>query len=426
MKTLTLKRNAHKRFASGHPWVFSNEIQSSPKDYEIGDVVRLVDHENQEVAFGYVNPNSLIFFRELSRKKDMCNLLSQEFFEQRIQTALRQRQQLGLNEASFRLVFGEADALSGLIIDRFSNNSHQVFVIQPHTAAMDQHTLNATQALLTITNNNRSALQNIDIHHTYVLISRSSSFRKHEGLEIIESPEIAFEPPNKTSLEEFQIKLRSLDKQSLYINFISSQKTGFFLDQQQNILLTRSFLNNKETSPDKPIRILDLFSYIGQWGISLGHHLNTLNTSCEIDFADASKDALTQCELNSERLGIPARTIKRDIIDNPNFDLTAYDIVICDPPALIKNKKHYYQGLHGYLKANIGAMNSVKSGGLLVSCSCSGLLDDTSFFEMLGKAEQKTNSAFLWIAKGLQSPDHPVLSRFPEGSYLKCWIGQKL
>lgn len=424
LKSLKLKKSAQRRFDTGHPWIFSNEVETSPKNFQVGELAQLVDTKGRFLAQGYTNPNSLILFRQLTRNPEESGLNTIDFFRTRLLSAFKRRARLNLNSFSVRLVFGEADHLPGLIIDRFTDGNDQVLVIQPNTGFMDQQTQNIHDALSTLVTEHPTLFQNISINRTHVLVDQSSAFRKHEGLDVTSQLK-CLDPQNRSS-DTFKIKLRSLRDATLNIDFSAAQKTGFFLDQQQNILLTQNLLAVTDQMTSSKIRILDLFSYVGQWGLSLGSHLNQSGMTCEIDFVDASADALHSCDINAQSLKLQSKTIKQDIIENPDFGNNQYDIVICDPPALIKNKKHFHQGVHGYLKANIGAMHAVKSGGLFVTCSCSGLLDESSFVDMLCKAQTKSQNQFQWIAKGQQSPDHPVLLGFPEGNYLKCLIGCKI
>lgn len=205
----------------------------------------------------------------------------------------------------------------------------------------------------------------------------------------------------------------------------AGQKTGFFLDQSRNLALTEDFVAAlARFRPGRPLRILDLFCYVGQWGGRLARALALAGAGADVTAVDASASALALAQENIAALGGAVRTLRLDIIESMDgLEPAAFDIVICDPPALARRKKDLHKAVRAYQKINREALLRVAPGGLIVTCSCSGLLAEEQFLELLGHAAFQARRSVRWVARGGQGPDHPVLANFPEGRYLKCWLG---
>ncbi|MBI4924706.1 MAG: methyltransferase, partial [Bdellovibrio sp.] len=223
------------------------------------------------------------------------------------------------------------------------------------------------------------------------------------------------------TLEHIKIKTPSHDK-GIWVDLMTGQKTGFFLDQSFNVQLVLQILKKSALMQLSEVKILDLFSYAGQWGTALGSIFPSQNVT--ICAADASELALNFAKENLNIYNLANTIIKCDLLkDFASLEQAAFDVVICDPPALIKSRKHIFTGQKGYLKLNTDALKCVKPGGFFMTCSCSRLLSENDFFEILNHASIKAKRSIQWIGRGVQSPDHPILASFPEGQYLKCWIG---
>lgn len=416
----TLRSGNDRRFKAGHPWVFSNELSQSPKGIPGGSPVELRSPRGDFLAWGYGNPPSLIAFRELSRDRGE-NCFDSAFLARRLAKALQLRTSMGLGEVSYRWAFGEADGLPGLIVDRYliaEITPRQVIVVQAHTAGAHQWTENLLPVFESIIS--RSPIGWDD---TAVLLKNDLSVRTLEGLQEEEPRWLkkwsTGEPAGSHPIWVGMTRARAIP---LWVDFSAGQKTAFFLDQNFNIDLVQKLILQSEQD-SSAVKVLDLFSYVGQWGARIAHALE--GRTVEVTAVDSSKTALELAQKNLKSVGAQAHIIKMDILEKlQTLPEIAYDIVICDPPALIKGRKNLEAGKHGYLKLNEQALRRVKSGGWFVSCSCSGIFSETEFIEMLSKASRRAARPVQWISRGAHSGDHPVLTEFPEGHYLKCWVGR--
>lgn len=419
MLTWDISPRGEKRFLDGHPWVFSNEILSPIKKLEPGELVQLISSKGKPLAVGYGNPHSLIAFRCLARATDT---ISSEWLVEKLLQAARFREQIQVAKYSHRLVFSEADNLPGLVIDCFKTPStQQIFVVEILTAGMEKLLDDPVKILTTFLN--KCAEQNLNYYapsRTTFIIKKDSSFRKLENLPI-EEPVISGEM-SKEDLSDVTITVASAsnarDYIQLHANLAGGQKTGFFLDQRLNIQL---LISNLPRFSDSPVKVLDLFCYVGQWSKQIAHHFTLQNREHSLHAIDASMSALQFAEKN---LGSDALLEKMDIVEHAgSLPTNTYDIVICDPPALIKSKKDFDAGRHAYVKVNAAAMRALKPGGIFVSCSCSQHLNDQDLMDVLIRASVKAQKNIKWIARGLQGSDHPMMLEFPQGTYLNAWIG---
>jgi 23S rRNA (cytosine1962-C5)-methyltransferase len=202
-------------------------------------------------------------------------------------------------------------------------------------------------------------------------------------------------------------------------DLVDGQKTGFFLDQSENIRMaaTRIF----PQAWGKKIRILDLCCYVGQWSTHLVKRYRDAGIEVEVVAFDASAKAL---ELAKKNIGDRCTTVQGDVLkDLTQFADQSFDLVISDPPALIKGRKDIPAGIHAYLQLNTQVFRIVRKGGAVVCCSCSALLEEGEFQKALSKAARRNQRTVRWIGRGAQAADHPMLAEFPEGQYLKAWVG---
>ena len=418
MQTWLLKKGSEKKFRSGHPWVFSNELAQSPKGIVPGELIELRDFQGNFLARGYGHPNSLISFRTLARNSD--SRVDVEFFRDRLLQASRLRKLSGVFEWSHRLCFAEGDYIPGLVIDRFRlENDGQVFVLQSSTAGMDRLLPSVLESLELLVE-----AESGDWTKTSIVVANDSKSRAMEGI-AVEAKRVhrageGFDPVRAKLIAE--PSLPGLKPVTFEADLIGGQKTGFFLDQRFNIQLTSKSLANLARER-KDIRILDLCCYIGQWGSHLSNVVTSLGGRAEVVCVDASVKALELAARNVEAHGGVAKTVKADVLEAMDqFDKKSFDVVICDPPAFIKKKKDLPTGSQAYYKLNREAIRKTTSGGLFVSCSCSGLFTEEDFRSMLARVSASTGET-RWIARGGHSPDHPQRPEFPQGTYLKGWIG---
>jgi len=413
-----LKAGADRRFRSGHPWIYSNELMESPKGIEPGEEIELHDAGGKFLAHGYGNPYSLIAFRVLTREADNAEPLSQESLTKTLASAKALRVLSGLAHVSYRLCFGEADRLPGLIIDRYLlEGGQQVFAIQAHTAGVNRVLENIFAAL--------EALYSESWKSTAVVLRNDLHVRKLEGLE--PEPVRVIRPVANLDLARARILIMgSLNGTAPFeTDLLEGQKTGFFLDQGSNIQLAARKLGKLQPEkPNTPLRILDLCCYVGQWSTQLTRAFRENGIACDVTLVDASASALERASRNVEAQEGRCTAMKANVLDGlTGLSDQSFDLIVCDPPALIKGRKDIHSGAHAYLQLNTQVFRLIRAGGAVVSCSCSALFEEEQFRQVLAKAANRNRRRAQWLARGSQGPDHPMLAEFPEGQYLKCWIG---
>jgi len=452
LKKIRLRSKEERRFRSGHPWVFSNELQESPKGLLMGEVVELHDSGGGFLAYGFGNPHSLISFRELSRDRDSGffsdGRVSVDFFRDRFAQARAFRKSWFSSDQSHRMIYGESDGLSGLILDRFCGEKMVVDVIQPHSAGMDLHLDTIMKALGEPQDRTGSIPEKMQ---HYAVLRRDASSREKEGIDRF--PVVVMDLRSKTEvrdpefLRNFRFCVSGIMGSSIFLSadLISGQKTGFFFDQLQNIRLLetlvlrkirndRGFLPARVPGESRPFRVLDLCSYVGQWSV---HLLQTLQerevlpaeftcvdaSAPALEFAKSNLDAQARSSGTEDR--VRSHILKADVLESlPGISEKGYDIVIADPPAFIKNRKSLPQGKQAYVQLFQTAIQKTAPGGLVVCCSCSQILSPEDFTEVLSKASRRSGRRVRWLAQGSPSFDHFTRSTFQEGHYLKCMIGQ--
>ncbi len=438
MKIWKLKKAAEKKWSLQHPWIFSNDLCESPKGTQPGELIDLRSESGERLALGYGNPQTLIAFRTLSRDPNVTEI-DARFFAAAFSRAFRLREIAGLDKFSFRLVFAESDGLPGLIIDRYRlyseqhattlelKSSKQILVVQINSAGMQSLKPQILDGLRIFVEEHFEKTQ-VSWANTAIMVCEDSKSRLMEGLEVrakyIERPLPGFD------FQLTQIAIQSASQPELplpmLVDFLGGQKTGFFLDQRVNIKNLVEFLPGWLVARDRnlPIRVLDLCCYVGQWGTQLAAALKSYGFSAEVTLVDASQKALETASKNVAMAGGQPVVQKMDILEDLHrLPSGFYDLVICDPPAFIKKKKDIPQGIQAYSKLNREAMRRVSAGGFYVSCSCSGLFEETDFRQMLAQSAARCQKEIRWLYRGFHSADHPQRPEFPQGTYLKAWIG---
>lgn len=420
-----ISSRGEKRFAQGHPWVFSNEITNSLKSVSPGSLVSLDNEKGQRLALGYGNPNSLIAFRVLSR--DALNI-DRAWVIKKLLEAAQWRHRLGLCRSSHRLIFSEADSLPGLIIDVFkTSKKQQVFVLEILTAGMEKLLSDVDeQACIEEFIHQARAL---DLPYeewtkTSLVFKKDNSFRKMENLPEVETTTLGALNREELKNQEIMIaqSLHKTEEIGFRTDLVDGQKTGFFLDQRSNIEMLLHHLG--DFNKKQPVRILDLFCYVGQWSAQIACELQKRGYLVDVTCVDASQKALGFAENNVKKFCEKFTAQKMDIVEKcQDLPHSSFDIVICDPPALIKSKKDHPAGKNAYGKINAAALRSLKSTGLFISCSCSQHLSDEDLIEVLSGAMYKARKSINWVAKGQQGADHPMRIEFPQGTYLNSWLG---
>jgi 23S rRNA (cytosine1962-C5)-methyltransferase len=386
LPVLRLKRNEDRRLHAGHLWIFSNEVDTGqtplPK-FEAGELVRVLAHNDRALGLAYVNPKSLISARLL----ETWRLPDTAWLAARIRTALRLRERL-YAKPYYRLVYGESDGLPGLVIDRYG----AACVAQIGTAGMERLKLHILEALEQV------------LGCEALLFKNDSSLREMEGLpSYVEAAKGRFDAPAQVLEDglEFQVPLAE------------GQKTGWFYDQSANRRALVKYVR-------KGARVLDMFSYVGAWGVRAAH-----GGAREVLCVDSSAAALESAVGNAQRNGVKIETVKGDAFDVLE-DLakkgSRFDVVVVDPPAFAKRKKDLPKALAAYRRLNQLAMNVIADDGILVSCSCSHHLTFEDLQDAIAKAARGAERHLQILEMGGQAPDHPVHPAIPETRYLKSYF----
>ena len=393
LPTLRLKKNEDRRLRGGHLWVYSNEVDISAtplKELPAGGEVVIEDHRGKPIGRGYGNPHSLICARLYSR--DVKQALSKTFLKKRIEQAVSLREKL-FPGACYRAVFGEADGLPGLVIDRYRD----VFVIQTGTAGMENVLPLIADAL--------NSLYQPDA----IIARNESSIREMEGLETY-TRALHGDMPVTLALEENGIGYTA--------PLGDGQKTGWFYDHRA--------ARRRIMPLAREARVLDVFSYCGAWGVLAAAH-----GAADVTCVDSSASALGFVHLNAEANGVAGRvrSIEADA-QTAMKELAAnaerFDLVIIDPPAFIKRKKDFRNGLAGYHAINELAMRLVSPGGVLVSASCSMHLGRDQLLDVVRASGRHIDRHVQVFASEGQAEDHPIHPSIPETAYLKTWFARVL
>ena len=384
---LRLKPGKDRRLRGGHLWVYSNEVDlaATPlKGVATGCTAVIEDHRGKPLGAATVNPNSLICARLFSR--DPQQVLDVAFLKQCLQQALLRRQAV-YPDRCYRLCYGDADGLPGLAVDRFRD----YLAVQLTTAGMDRHRDQVVEALLAV------------VQPKGILFRNVGPFRQIEGLP--ESVEIGWgEVPQAVEMVENGARFEA--------PLLSGQKTGWFYDHRENRATLQRLCKDQS--------VLDVFSYIGGWGIQ-ALTAGAASACC----VDASRDALDSAVQNAQLNGVGDRLAVRhgkaaEVLKALAAEGARFDVVVLDPPAFIKRRKDLKQGGKAYHQVNQLAMKVLRPGGLLVSASCSMHLSDEMLMDVVRLAGAKSGRRLQVVASGGAGLDHPVHPAIPETRYLKA------
>lgn len=385
MQKLQLKTHEERRLRAGHLWAYSNEVDiaATPlKGIIPGSLCRLEDYRGKPLGVATVNPHVLLAVRVLSGQGDAE--IDVDFFERRLRQALALRVKL-FPSPHYRLVFGESDGLPGLVVDRFG----AVLVAQITTAGME-----LLKPLLI------EALQRI-LSPEGILFRNDTAMRQTEGLG--GDDEVIGSVPDWVRVEESGVPFDAPLK--------GGQKTGWFYDQRAN--------RDRLAPYVKGARVLDLFSYVGGWAMRSAAFGATAVTC-----VDSSEPALAAAQRSAGLSGVKLETIRADAMDalkTLRQEGRQFDVVIVDPPALIKRKKDEEAGLAHYGALNRAALHLLAADGVLVSCSCSHHLSEEQLQRILLRESRQAGRRLQILERGEQGPDHPVHPAIPETRYLKAF-----
>jgi len=388
---LRLKPREHHRLRAGHPWVFSNEvdIKATPlTDFEPGQAVAIEDAAGHALGSGYVNPHSLICARLVSR--DPTVILDHALLSERLRAALLLRARL-FAQPFYRLAFGEADGLPGLVVDRYG----EVVVAQLTTAGMEYVKSDVVAALIEL------------LAPRAILLRNDSSSRQLEGLpSYVEAAHGTV--PETLVLEENGTRFE--------VSPMHGQKTGWFYDQRLNRTRLRAYVAGR--------RVLDVFSYVGAWGIQAA-----AAGAREVLCVDSSERAVALARSNAalNRLADKVTVSELDAFDALKGLRAAgerFDVVVLDPPAFIKRKKDIKEGTRAYYRLNELALELLADDGLLVSASCSYHMSREALQDVLLQASRAHDRELQILEQGQQGPDHPIHPAVPETAYLKAFFAR--
>jgi 23S rRNA (cytosine1962-C5)-methyltransferase len=385
-KKLTLKANEEKRILDGEFWAYDNEIAGDLKSFAPGELCRLFSASGMYIATGYVNHLSTISFRVLSYEPEA--VIDREFLRRRVAEADKQRLAMRPDNATYRMVYGEADFLPGLVIDRFAD----YFIVQITTAGMEKF----KEDLFAIVG---------ELHPGAVIVEKSLvAARTKEALPLLNRVVTPGRPGAKT-IEVNGVKFQ--------VDFLKSQKTGFFLDQRDNYLLLKGIAAGCE--------VLDAFSYAGAWGL----HARAFGAR-HVEFLEISGEYMKQARENAALNGFSDSdfTFTQDdaikVLKEMSKSGVNRDIVVLDPPAFVKAKNKLTEAKRGYKEINLRALKMIRPGGYLISCSCSHFLEKDDFLQVIIGAARDAGRRIKLIEFKSQPYDHAVLLPLFQSDYLKC------
>ena len=391
---LTVTEKGERSLKSRHPWVYGEEITGADGAYENGDIVDVYSAKGRWLGAGFVNDNSKIRVRILSRNTN--DRFDEAFWERRLRYAVAYRRTvMGDDFSCCRLVFGEADGLPGLTVDRFED----VLVTQCLCLGTDRIKNLLFLKLVDI-------MHEMDIKISAVYERNDAAIRQKEGLEQGKGFALGSGSGHVT-ITENGIKYD--------VDYINGQKTGFFLDQKYNRQAVARLARGK--------KVLDCFTHTGAFG------LNCAAAGAEkVTLVDVSADALELARKNAGLNGLEAEYVCADVFelltDLAQEKRRDYDLIILDPPAFTKSSATLKNAEKGYKEINMKAMRLLPRGGYLATCSCSHFMTDELFRQMLRSAAADADVSLRQIEARQQGPDHPIDWNVPETDYLKFYIFQ--
>jgi 23S rRNA (cytosine1962-C5)-methyltransferase len=388
MTKIFLKRKISPRIVNGHPWIFANEVESAPETFEAGTIVEVFTYDKKFVGKGYINPKSQILVRLLTRNK--TEEINEQFFLDQLTKCWEYRKKLGYTE-NCRLVFGEADSLPQLIIDKFNN----YFVIQTMALGIDLWKPAIIKAI-------NQLFQPKGIYER-----NDVPVRELEGL----TQQKGF--LSDTFDTQIMIKENEL---KFYVDLDKGQKTGYFLDQQDNRRAIQHIVKDAD--------VLGAFTYTGTFEIHAAHY-----GAKSVLGLDISENAVQQATRNAALNGVDK--ICRfevanafDALKQWSKDGKQYDVVMLDPPAFTKSRETIQKAITGYKEINLRGMKLIRPGGFLVTSSCTNLVSPELFLQIIDMAAKDTRRKIRQVVFQTQSADHPVIRSIENTQYLKFLIVQ--
>lgn len=390
---VALKKGEGRTLRAGGLWVYDNEIESITGTVENGELVLVKDCNGYPMGIGFINRNSKITIRLLTRNKDA--VINKAFFRKRVKDAWEYRKKT-VDTSSCRVIFGEADYVPGMVIDKFED----VLVVQSLALGIDRYKMLILELL-----KEELAADGIQIRGIY---ERSDAkVREQEGMK-----------REKGFLSEpFDTKVQIVENGVKYIVDVEDgQKTGFFLDQKYNRLAIQKLC--------KDAKVLDCFTHTGSFALNAG-----IAGAKEVIGVDASDLGCRQAEENAKLNGLENTVsfVCADVFELlPELEEKGeqFDVVILDPPAFTKSRNSVKNAMKGYREINMRGLKLVKPGGYFATCSCSHFMTPELFTEVIGQAARSVHRRLKQVEYRTQAPDHPILWSSEESYYLKFYIFQ--
>ncbi len=390
---VTLKKGEGRTLKAGGMWVYDNEIDRVTGHFEDGDLVEIHDHNGYCLGCGFLNTKSKIAVRLLSRKRDA--VIDDDFLMRRVRDAWEYRKQT-IDTSSCRVIFGEADFLPGLVIDKFSD----VLVVESLALGIDRFKLAIVEALKRVL-----AEDGIAIRGVY---ERSDAkVRLQEGMERWKG--FLGEP--------FDTKVEIVENGVRYIVDVEEgQKTGFFLDQKNNRAAIQRFCKGK--------KVLDCFTHTGSFALNAG-----IAGAASVLGVDASELAVEQARENARLNGLETKVTFQcedvfELLPRLEKEGERFDVVILDPPAFTKSRNSVKNAVKGYREINARGMKLIRDGGFLATCSCSHFMEPELFAKTIREAAAGARKRLRQVEFRTQACDHPILWAADQSYYLKFYIFQ--
>lgn len=387
MTKVFLRKKIAQRIANGHPWIFGNEVEKIEGDIVAGEIVEVYFSDNKFCGKGYINPKSQILVRLLTRKKET---IDEQFFYDKILQSWNYKKQIGYTE-NCRLIFGEADEMPALIIDKFND----YFVIQTLAYGMDVWKPTIVNTLQKIFNP-KGVYERNDV-----------PVRELEGMSQIKGY-LSERFDTNIIIQENGLKF--------HVDIENGQKTGYFLDQQDNRKAIQHIVKNAN--------VLGAFTYTGTFEIHAAYYGAKLVLGIDISenaVAQANKNA----KLNNLQHIVKFETENAfDVLKIWAKEGKQYDVVMLDPPAFTKSRETIQKAITGYKEINLRGMKLVKNGGFLVTSSCTNLVNPEMFLQTIELAAKDARKKLKQVVFNAQAADHPIIWGMENTNYLKFLIVQ--
>ena len=389
-----IKKGEARSLKAGGMWIYDNEIERIEGEFENGDMVRVLDFDGYVLGTGFINTRSKLTVRMMSRKKD--TVIDNAFIEMRVRNAWEYRKAT-VDTSSCRIIFGEADFLPGIVVDKFSD----VLVVESLALGIDRLKPIILDSL-------KKALLEDGISIRGIYERSDAKVRLQEGMERYKG--FIGEPfDTRVEIEENGVRY--------YVDVKDGQKTGFFLDQKYNRLAIQKLCKGK--------RVLDCFTHTGSFALNAA-----VSGAKEVLGVDASELGITQARENAELNGVSetASFLCADVFELlPELEQKGekFDVVILDPPAFTKSRNSIKNAVKGYREINMRGLKLVKDGGFLATCSCSHFMNPELFTKTIREAATSVHKRLRQVEYRTQAADHPILWSGDESSYyLKFYIFQ--